>query len=213
MDKIERKLAGFRYKVGQCALSDSEKQHYIEIEKQILQSEQMSARELLARARKIKPLVRVEGSELAGYRKKQDNFRESDIMCFCKPCDIRRRSYLYNFTPEQIVMCKGKIFKVPMRQKVGEFTCYHNTGGHYGILLPSVDEVLQQLPPEYDWQTIDAFELSFPSLDVHEVYDSILDRHVSTVILYRFEHGLPPRLKAQDIIFDGHRYHQQKNKL
>lgn len=204
---IQSKLAAFKFNLGGRAISDSEKQHYIELETRILESEQMPVKELLARAKKIKPLVRLDESDIDDYRTKQGKFSERDILCFCTPCDIRKRSYLYDFSPRKIVMYKGRPLKVPKRQKVGEFTCYHNTGDYYGLLMPSVDEVLQQLPEEFDWQTIDAFELSFPSMDFWDVYDSILDRHVSTVILYRFDTGLPQKMKGQDIVFDGNRYH------
>ena len=203
---IQKKLADFRLKLRNCKLSESERERYIAIEQSILESEQMSAKELLARAKKIKPLVRLEGGEITGYHKKSGQFKASDILCFCTPVDIRNRSYLYDFTPQKIVTLKGRMFKVPKYQEVGQFTCYHDTGTFYGFLMPSVDEVLQQLPAEYDWHEIDAFELSFSSLDFFDVYDCLLDRHISTVHLYRFDKRLPIRLKEQDIVFEGQRY-------
>lgn len=203
---INKKLADFRIKLRSCALLEAERDHYEILERSILESEQMSAKELLARAKKIKPLVRLEGGEITGYRKKNGEFKASDTLCFCTPVDIRNRSYLYEFTPQKIVTHKGHMLRVPKYHEVGEFTCYHDTGTFYGILMPSVDEVLQQLPDEYDWHEIDAFELSFPSLNFRDVYDSLLDRHVSTVHLYRFDNGLPKRLKEQAIVFEGQRY-------
>ncbi|MBR3677212.1 MAG: hypothetical protein IKN71_08790 [Alphaproteobacteria bacterium] len=203
---IQKKLAAFQLKLQNCALSETEREHYVALERSILESEQMPAKELLARAKKIKPLVRLEGGEVTGYHKKNGQFRSSDVLCFCTPVDIRNRSYLYDFTPKKIVTLKGRLFKVPKYQEVGEFTCYHDTGDYYGFLLPSVSEVLQQLPTEYDWHEIDAFELSFPSLDFFDAYDSLLDRHISTVHLYRFDKGLPRKLKEQDILFEGQRY-------
>lgn len=205
---IRRRLAEFKDRLSRCTMSESEKNAYIELETRLLKSEAMPFSELLARAKKIKPLVRVDGDVdgVLGYRKKYHNFADADTLCFCKPCDIRNRSYLYDFNASRIVMYKGKPFAVPKHQKVGEFTCYHDTGAFYGFLMPSVDEVLQQIPPEMDWHTIDAFELVFPSLKCSDAYDSLLDRHISTVYLYRFDNGLPSKIREQPIVFDGHRY-------
>ena len=72
--------------------------------------------------------------------------------------------------------------------------------------MPSVDEVLQQIPIKYDWLEIDAFELIFTSDNFSEVYDSILDCHVSTAVLYRFDKRLPARMREQTVIFDGTSY-------
>lgn len=205
---IKKKLEKFKYALRSHNMSEREKEAYIELETHLLQSETMPFKELLARAKKIKPLVRVDGDHngVLGFRKKCYDFADSDTLCFCKPCDIRSRSYLYDFNASSVVMTKGKPFAVPKHQKVGEFTCYHDAGAFYGCLMPSVDEVLQQMPAEIDWHTVDAFELSFPSLNFCDVYDDLLDRHISTVILYRFDNGLPKRIKAQPIVYNGQRY-------
>lgn len=205
---IKRKLASFRNTLNSYVMSESEKEAYIELETRLLKSETMPLKELLARAKKIKPLVRVDGdhNSVLGFRKKCHDFADTDKLCFCKPCDIRARSYLYDFNASRIVTSGGKPCVVPKHQKVGEFTCYHDTGAFYGCLMPSVDEVLQQFPTEIDWHTVDAFELLFSSLNFRDVYDSLLDRHISTVILYRFDNGLPKQIKEQPIVFEGHRY-------
>ncbi|MBR1824992.1 MAG: hypothetical protein IJ770_00195 [Alphaproteobacteria bacterium] len=203
---IQQQIKDFRRKLKSYSLSESDEQKYVEIETRLLKSEQMPFNELLARAKKIKPLVRLDASDVDDCVKKHGVFLDSDRLCFCKPCDIKNRSYLYDFDVSKIVMFKGQMFAVPKRKKVGEFTCYHNTGTFYGFLVPSVDEVLQQIPAEIDWHTVDAFELSFPSMDFSEIYDCLLDRHISTVHLYRFDSGLPQKIKAQPVVFDGQRY-------
>lgn len=203
---ITKELARFKLRLNSCALTESEKENYLVIERKILDSEQLPVSQLLERARRIKPLVRVQKGDLSARKKTSGEFSDTDLLCFCTPCDIRRRSYLYDFTPKKIVRCKGRPLQVPPREKVGEFTCYHNTGDFYGILMPSVDEVLQQIPSDIDWLEVDAFELTFPSLNFREVYDGVLDRHVSNVILYRFPHRLSSRLRGQDVIFEGKRY-------
>ena len=203
---IQTKLNEFRFKLNSHAISDSEKQQYLEIERKILESIQIPDTQLLARAKRIKPLVRLSIDSDEGYQMKYSEFDEADMLCFCTPCDISQRSYLYDFTPEKIVKLGRRPLPVPKFQEVGEFTCYHDTGTFYGNLMPSVDEVLKQIPQEFDWLQIDAFELQFTSSYFSEVYDCILDRHVSTVHLYRFEHGLPAKLKSQAVIFEGRRY-------
>lgn len=206
---IKRRLEKFLNSLNSYVMSKSEKESYILLETQILESENLPFDDLLDRARKIKPLVRVDGeyNSVLGYHKKCCDFADSDTLLFCKPCDIRDRSYLFDFNDNSIVMSGGKPFAVPKHQKVGEFTCYHDTGAFYGCLMPSVIEVLQQIPLEIDWETVDAFELSFPSLNFRDVYDSLLDRHISTVHLYSFDNGLPKKIQKQPVVCGGHRYH------
>ncbi len=203
---INAKLAKFKRGLSFCRLSESEKEHYLGIEQQILKSELLPVSQLLERAKHIKPLVRIQRGDLSSRKKTTGEFSDSDVLCFCKPCDIRERSYLYDFTPTKIVMYKGKPLAVPKHEKVGEFTCYHETGTFYGCLMPSVDEVLQQIPENIDWHEIDAFELTFQSANFYEVYDNVLDRHISTAVLYRFEKRLSARLRGQTVILEGHRY-------
>ena len=203
---IQKKLQKFSQGLSFCALRDSEKQNYLEIERKILESKQLSDKQLLARAKKIKPLIRLRYDSDEEYKAKYCSFDEADILCFCTPTDIRRRSYIFDFTPKKIVKFAGKPMAVPKANNIGEFTCYHDTGTFYGDLMPSVDEVLEQIPQEFDWLQIDAFELEFASDKFLEVYDCVLDRHVSTVHLYRFENGLPAKLKGQTVIFEGKRY-------
>lgn len=203
---IEKKLEKFQRRLKLHALTESEKENYLAIERKILDSERLPVSQLLERAKRIKPLVRLQKGDISARVKTSGEFSESDLLCFCTPCDIRERSYLYDFTPKKIVRYKGKPLLVPPREKVGEFTCYHETGDFYGMLLPSVDEVLQQIPNDIDWLEVDAFELTFSSLNFFEVYDGVLDRHISNVILYRFPNRLSSRLRAQDVIFEGNRY-------
>lgn len=203
---MDKKLEQFRNSLNWHAVSESEKQRYMEIERMILDTEKLPVLQLIARAKKIKPLVRLGRDEDLEYQPKYGDFLATDTLCFCTPCDIRNRSYLYDFNPQKIVKQKGRLMAVPSFHEVGQFTCYHDTGAFYGFLMPSIDEVLQQIPSEIDWLQVDAFELQFPSLDFFEVYDCILDRHVSTVHLYRFDKGLPAKLKGQDVIFEGNRY-------
>ncbi len=203
---IQNQLKKFKLKLNSYRLSEEEKEYYVDIERRILESKQLPVSQLIARAKRIKPLVRIERDNEAEYHSKYYSISNTDTLCFCTPCDIRERSYLYDFTPQKIVRSKGKPLPVPPREKVGEFTCYHETGDFYGVLLPSVGEVLQQIPNDIDWLEVDAFELIFTSDNFSEVYDSILDCHVSTAVLYRFDKRLSARMREQTVIFDGTSY-------
>ena len=203
---LQKKLKEFSLRRSFQALRDSEKRRYLEIESKILQSEQMPDSQLLVRAKKIKPIIRLYQDQEDGYKLKYCDFHNTDILCFCTPCDIRIRSYIYDFSPQKIVRLGGRPMSVPEAREIGEFTCYHDTGTFYGDLMPSVDEVLEQIPPEFDCSQIDAFELEFVSDKFLEVYDCVLDRHVSTVHLYHFDCGLPAKLKSQAVILEGVRY-------
>ncbi|MBQ7632532.1 MAG: hypothetical protein IJS88_00260 [Alphaproteobacteria bacterium] len=203
---IQNQLKKFKLKLNSYRLSEEEKEYYVDIERRILESKQLPVSQLIARAKRIKPLVRIERDNEAEYHSKYHSISDTDTLCFCTPCDIRQRSYLYDFTPQKIVRSKDKPLPVPSRTKIGEFTCYHDTGSFYSCLMPSVDEVLQQIPIKYDWLEIDAFELIFTSDNFSEVYDSILDCHVSTAVLYRFDKRLPARMREQTVIFDGTSY-------
>ena len=83
---IQKKLAAFQLKLQNCALSEIEREHYVALERSILESEQMPAKELLARAKKIKPLVRLEGGEVTGYHKKKRPIQVFGCLVFLYPC-------------------------------------------------------------------------------------------------------------------------------
>ncbi len=165
-------------------------------------SEQMSEDELLGYARRIKPLVRMTDGRKLGVGEECPN----SYLVYTTPFDIHD-SYYFNFEPEHAVCDDaGDILPVEGLEEIGRFICYHRYGGYWLFVRPGVDEVLQQLPAEFADKRIDAFELKFSHSFYDKVWSSVLDRHVSTVILYALEAGLPEMVKNQDVIIGQKTY-------
>lgn len=199
-DYIEEKLhsfgEGLKRKVCGITLKN-----YLALYRHILEAEQMPEDELVRRAKAIKPLVRLDEN---GVRRHEGDFEESDRLVFVKPCDIRE-SYLYIFRPTDIVTVCSEVagsdpLEVPEVEVVTSFICYHNYGGYYGFFRPGVDEVLSQIPSSVDLSQVQGFEIKVDSLSISDIYDNILDRHVTTVILYKMKGGLPEEIASQKVI-------------
>ena len=109
---------------------------------------------------------------------------------------------MFNFEKKHIVMP----VQLEDLEEVARFTCYHRYGGYYGFFRPGVDEVLSQIPPGVDLDQVSAFEIHVDSLSSGEVFDAILNRHVTTVILYKITHGLPRRIARQKVNCDDQKY-------
>jgi len=172
----------------------------------LIKAEEMSDCELIKRAKRIKPLIRLaENCKIFQYDELV-NAKDSRLY-FVKPTDVYQ-SYFFNFDTRTSLECdeKGVPLEAKGLKEIGRFICYHRYGGYFGCLRPGVDEVLQQLPEEFDIEKISAFELVFASSDVRDVYYSSVDRHVSTVILYEQEGGLPEKVKEQHVIVHGVSY-------
>ncbi len=175
--------------------------NYLALYRHILEAEQMPEDELVRRAKAIKPLVRLDKD---GNRRHEGDFEESDRLVFVKPCDIRE-SYLYIFKPRDIVTinpeARGSVpLEVPEVEVVTSFICYHNSSGYYQFFCPSVDEVLSQIPPSVDLSQVHGFEIKVDSLNLWDTFDNVLDRHVTTVILYKMKGGLPEEIASQKVI-------------
>lgn len=202
---IEEELHSFgeRLKREVCGIT---LKNYATLYRHILEAEQMSEDELIHRAVTIKPLVRLDKD---GNRRSSGDFEPDDKLVFVKPCDIRQ-SYLYNFKPDNIVTINTGTSEVPLEvpelEAVASFTCYHKYGGYYGFFRPGVDEVLSQIPPTVDLKQVKAFEIKVDSLELSDIYDRILNRHVSTVILYKMKDGLPDRVLIQKVICKAEQY-------
>ena len=174
----------------------------VRIEAMLKCSEEMPEDKLLEMARRIKPLVRmVDGRKLHVGEKISNSY-----LVYTQPFDVRD-SYYYNFQPKHAVCGKdGKPMKVEGLKEVGRFICYHRYGGYWLFVRPGVDEVLQQLPVEFADRQIDAFEIEFSSDACHDIWNAKIDRHISTVILYALENGLPEEVKNQSVIINEKSY-------
>lgn len=174
-------------------LSSVKRKNYQTIIRMLFEKEQMPKEKLIQLAHRIKPLM---------YPKDESALPHK--LYWTKPVPLTQ-SFYFNFDDSSIVRNEeGEILEVDDLVKICEFTCYHRYGGYYGCLRPGMDEVIQQFPAYLltDEKAEYAVEVIFPSLELHDIYDSILDRHVSTVIVYRLKNGLPQELSNQEIMYE-----------
>ena len=138
----------------------------------LAESEEMPLETLIRLAHRIKPLMRPkEGSKL------------QQGLYWTKPEPLTQ-SFYFNFTDSSVLKNQNdEILMVETVEKVCEFVCFHRYGGYYGFLRPGMDEIIQQFPSYLlaDEKAEYAVELVFPSLELRDIYDAVLDRHVSTV--------------------------------
>ena len=206
MDKIfEREFENLRdlIKNPTRAMSKIKADHH-RIISMLIEAEAMPEDELVRRAKQIKPLVRVDDKE----RKLDPGENEEySMLVYVEPTDINQ-SYLFSFDPKKHIVRdkKRKPLKAEKLEEVARFICYHRYGGHCMFLRPGVDEVLQQFPKDVDINEISAFEIKFASDDIREIYNSTVDRHVSTVVLYKVAGGLPEEVRTQSVIVSGKTY-------
>ena len=205
LSQINENLQSFGKRMENKGFSMSTRLNYLAIYRHILEAEQMPKTELIERAKRIKPLVRVNSR---GQRREFGVFAKNDRLVFIKPSDIHQ-SYLYNFTTSEIVKdTDGLMVWAPSEelQEVTSFTCYHRYGGYHGFFRPGIDEVLSQIPKSVDLTQVHAFEIKVTSLTLSDIYDATLDRHVSMVTLYKLTNGLPKQIAAQKVICSANAY-------
>ena len=206
MLSTEKELETFRKVLRNYGLSQTEEDDYIELKKALLQADAMTKTELLRRAKRIKPVVRVRCDEFCHYEKIFDFEVSKDFLVFTTLCNISE-SYLLEFEGVgQIVTHFRRPLRATNLKKIGEFACYHHFHQDPDELCPCAEEVLRQIPAEFDLTAINAFEIVFDSQDPDILYDTLLDRYESLVILYSLDGGLPQQIKGQPIIYDGTRY-------
>lgn len=204
LDEINEELQSFEEQLEYSSLSIPMKLNYVALYRRLLEAEQLPESELIKRAKTIKPLVRLDEN---GNRRETGGAEAGDKLVFIRPEDIRQ-SYLYDFNEDSIVTEERRDDEVvPLEAQelvyeITSFTCYHHYGGYYGFFRPGVDEVLSQIPPSVNLEEVHAFEIRVDSLNVADVYDGVLDRHVTTVILYGMNEGLPAAIAKQEVICD-----------
>lgn len=131
----------------------------------------MSGEEILAYAKKIRPLVR--GKKPINSFLSPEN--RINPLYWAKAECIASESFTFS-AGEALMPAQGLV-------EVGRITTWHRYGGHRAFLRPSVDEAIVQCPKEWLDKVI-AFEFQTDSLDFEKVYNSALDRHVLTTIYY-----------------------------
>ena len=165
--------------------------------------------ELKRRAFRIKPLVRVIGSQIAplGIIPPDVDSRHPSRLVYITPFDIRQSyAYCFKYQRNTVFEDDGKELPVQIIKEVGRFICYHRYGGYWQFVRPSVDEVLEQIPEEFLQQEVDAFEVCFASDSIATVFAPNINRHVSMVILYKCANGLPEQVKNQSVIIGSNEY-------
>ncbi len=174
-------------------LSPVMRKHYLALVRSLIEKEQMPKETLIQLAHRIKPLMRP-----------QEESSLEPGLYWCQPEPLTQ-SFYFNFDDNSVVHGEDdKILPVNGLEKVCEFTCYHRYGGFYGCLRPGMDEVIQQFPMYLlaDEKAEYAIELEFTSKNVNDIYDRVLDRHVSTVIVYQMKNGLPREVREQEVIYE-----------
>ncbi len=153
------------------------------LEKLYSQEKAMSKEEIMAYAKKIKPLMR--GSEK--YVRLAPSTKEQKLF-WLPSCPISTDSFAYS--------CHQPLKPAEGLKEIGRITTYHRYGGYYGFLRPSTDEAIIQCPKEI-LDKVCAFEFQTDTLDFPKVYHAGLDRHILTTIYY--EGKLPEDIAAQEV--------------
>lgn len=190
MKMIEKELEQFEKEHNE--LNPIVRKNYQAILRMLFEKENMPKETLIQLAHRIKPLM---------YPK--DGSSLPHKLYWSKEIPLTQ-SFYFSFNDDSLVKNeKGKIVGVDGLIRVSKFTCYHRCDGYYGILRPGMNEVIQQFPTYLlaDKTAEYAVTLQFPSLNLRDVYDSFIDRHVSTVIVYRLKNGLPPEVRNQAVIY------------
>lgn len=130
----------------------------------------MSQEEILAYARKIRPLVRGTKKDalLRLYNQKKQLY-------WAKPAKISTESFTFR--------ADSALMKAHGLTEIGRIATYHRYGEYYGFLRPSVDEAIVQCPKEW-LDKVCAFEFQIDSNQIADVYNIALDRHVLRTIYY-----------------------------
>lgn len=165
-----------------------------------MKTKSLSHRDLYQLAKRIKPIVHLHKMGNTQYVLKVGPIGRGDMTVFVDSYPLFE-SYYYGFDLDRALKAGEKPFSLLdfSLVKVGEFTCYHHSGGKNMFPRPTAAEVLQQLPDDVDTDKICAFEITFPSLNPGEIYDEVLDCHVSTVVLYSMKNGLPELVQKQPV--------------
>ena len=168
------------------------KKNYQAIIRMLLEKEQMPEETLVRLAHRIKPLMYPKDKGVLPHK-----------LYWTKPVPLTE-SFYFNFNDASVVKNpNGEILKVDGFVRICEFTCYHRYSGIYSVLRPGMDEIIQQFPAYLlaDGKAEYVVKVIFPSQQLRDVYDAILDRHVSTVVVYRLKNGLPQELRNQEVIY------------
>ena len=164
------------------------------LEKLCTQENRYTKDEILALAKRIRPVMR--GSEhfvgIYPSTKELINVLDKDVaskhfaemsktggkLFFIEAPYVASRSFAFENHRPMVEATKLK--------EVTRVTTYHRYGGYPGFLRPSIDEAIYQCPPEI-LDKVTAFEFVAKSERIRDIFDDYLDRHILTTIYYTGE--------------------------
>ncbi len=153
------------------------------LEKLLKQEESMTRKEILAYAKKIKPVMRGSKKYVALSPENEGN-----TLFWIPAYPIHHQSFSY--------VCHHPLKKAEGLKEIARLTTYHTYGGYHGFLRPSADEAIIQCPKEI-LNKVCAFEFQTDTLDFRKIYNAGLDRHILTTVYY--EGSLPEDIAAQEV--------------
>ena len=153
---------------------------------------EISLEELLALARRIKPVCRFDGTHFNAFFRGEP---ETEGLFFIEPLPIDSRRFY--FGPQKVLKAEGL-----------RYLCSADTYHDYfcpTIVKPTVKEVLCQLPEEVcgHSEEVVAFEVVLPALDL-SLADPALKRHV--LVTHFFTGVLPEEIRRQPVLVGEKRY-------
>ena len=145
------------------------------------QEEALSKGEILELAKRIKPVMRGNKNYVAIYPE------QIAPLYWLDHCSVATNSFSNTAKP---------IREAVGLQEIARIVTYHRYGNYYGFLNPSLEECIQQCPPEIIDKVCAVEILGNPS-DIINIYDCRMDRHILTTIYYTGE--LPEDIAAQKV--------------
>ncbi len=153
------------------------------LENLLKQEESMPRKEILAYAKKIKPVMRGTEKHVAIYTN-----TENKNLFWIPAYPIHHQSFSY--------VCHTPLKPAVGLKELARITTYHTYGGYHGLLRPSTDEAIIQCPKDI-LNKVCAFEFQTDTLDIRKIYHAGLDRHILTTVYY--EGTLPEDIAAQEV--------------
>lgn len=150
--------------------------------------------DLIALAKKIRPLVRINKNGQVCYFGGPEENPESELY-WSKPVDIVEASF--NYEPEPMALESFGLTKLL------EITTYHQSSCH-AFPNPTTAEVLLQMPEDFADKAA-GFEIYIPYDRIADSYDEVLQLNRFRTIFYSGK--LPAKIVQQGIVARGQHYY------
>lgn len=167
-------------KAAKCAGKQAKVDELLELHRIVVKLEQQeqnfTREQIMQYAQRIRPVMR--GRDL--------HHPNDDGLYWVEPCKIHGESCFFN---------RQEIRKAENLQQLATVTTYHDYGGYYGFLRPSVDEAIMQCPTEI-LDKVCAFEFVKNNNDA-TIFNNKINKDVLQTIYYGGT--LPDDLAAQPL--------------